>query len=138
MRLLPETYSTKESEKQMKDNTTPYFVQIWNGSVPLDDEMAKAGRLYLEGRGLDPSFAKSDSLRFHRQLSYFDDNKKEIGKFPALVCAIKNLAGELKGVQRIFITNEGQKASVPNPKKILGAAKEGAICFDEPAEGILA
>jgi DNA primase len=52
----------------------------------------------------------------------------DLGPLPCLVAAIRNVAGEIAGIQRIWLASDGKgKAAVPTPKKSLGQVKGGAI-----------
>lgn len=51
-----------------------------------------------------------------------------LGPLPCLVAAIRNVAGEITGLQRIWLASDGMgKAEVATPKKSLGNVKGGAI-----------
>lgn len=52
---------------------------------------------------------------------------------PALVAAIITPGRTLGGVQRVFVTEEGRKASVANPKLSLGRVSGNAIRLGPPA-----
>lgn len=64
------------------------------------------------------------SIRFHSSLPYYEENKERkmvlVGHFPALVLSIRSLSGELLTLHRIFLSQDGNKANVEDPRKMLG------------------
>lgn len=119
--------------------------RVWNQCVPLSSPIAKPMWLYFQSRGLPFKVAeveKSDSLRFHSAMPYYDENGHKVGKFPAIVCAIRDSQGRLVTLHRTYLTQKGQKANVAIPKKMMpvpdGMSLKGAsIRLGEPTEGIL-
>lgn len=92
---------------------------IWNSSSPTEGTPAAA---YLEGRGLPIEFiAQQEDLRFHR-LSFDHSTRKH----PALIAAARNREGEVVAIQRIYLTEDGEKLA-PDCKRTLGVAKGAAI-----------
>jgi DNA primase len=79
---------------------------------------------YLRGRAIDPPYPAA--LRF-AALPY-----GKIGAMPCLICAVRDLAGEVTGIQRIWLADDGRgKAAVPKPKLSLGRVRGGAIRLGE-------
>lgn len=105
--------------------------KIWSDSVSANQDEALPLRLYLKNRGL-PSDSRLESIRFHKTLKY----EKEL-RFPALVARVSDLTGQLTGVQRIFLTEQGTKAPVDPAKKSLGSVIGAAVQLD-PAGDTLA
>ena len=60
-------------------------------------------------------------LRFHPGLDYHHDGKPA-GRWPAMVAAVANAAGELVALHRTWLTPEGRKAPTPGPVKKLSRA----------------
>ncbi len=63
----------------------------------------------------------------------------EVGKFPAIVCAIRDVEGNLVTLHRTYLTQNGKKAKVGNAKKMMpipdGLDVNGAaIRLGEPTE----
>ena len=56
---------------------------------------------------------------------------------PALVAAVISPARTLAGIQRIYLTEEGRKASVINPKLSLGRVSGNAIRLGPPASELV-
>lgn len=75
-------------------------------------------------------------------MAYYDEDGNEVGKFPAIVCAIRDVEGNLVTLHRTYLTQNGKKAKVGNAKKMMpipdGLDVNGAaIRLGEPTEGIL-
>ena len=77
--------------------------------------------LYLEGRGIGA--APCDALRLHPGLSYFDDEGKLVGEWPAMVSLIEGPDGTRMGYSVTYLTADGDKAPVSMPKKMLKAVE---------------
>lgn len=119
--------------------------QVWKECVPYLSEASEPMRRYLQNRGLlfpVTVVEQSDCLRFHPSLSYYDEDGNEVGKFPAIVCAIRDVDGNLVTLHRTYLTTTGKKAKVENVKKMMpipdGLDVNGAaIQLGIPTEGIL-
>jgi DNA primase len=108
-----------------KDDRTAEALAIWAQAVSIDDTPAEA---YLTFRGIEPPYPRD--FRFTR-LPY--GKSKPI---PCLVAAVRDIRGEITGIQRIFIREDGQgKADVPKPKLSLGKVAGGAIRIGELNDG---
>ncbi|MEK6704618.1 MAG: toprim domain-containing protein [Bdellovibrionota bacterium] len=107
--------------------------EIWEVTVAADDVKAKPLRDYLLYRGL--SGLTPDSIRFCSSLAYHDRSRSEwLGNYPTMVAKITDQTGKFMGVHRTYLTPSGLKAEVVEPKKMLGAAKGGAVHFDAAKE----
>jgi DNA primase len=94
---------------------------IFARAVPAAGSLAEA---YLRYRGVSPPFPPD--IRF----SYLPCGS--LGMTPAMVCGVRDIAGEITGIQRVFLRADGQgKADIPKPKLSLGAVKGGAIRLGE-------
>lgn len=115
--------------------------------VFLTDLSAEPARLYFSRRGLgkvlqDPPH----DLFFHANLEYFEAGKATY--YPALIAPLRNNLGEIISIHRTYLTQEGDKAPVSQPRKLMspgisGATKGSAIRLYHPttnaigiAEGI--
>ncbi|WP_310461067.1 toprim domain-containing protein [Sphaerotilus sp.] len=74
--------------------------------------------LYLKRRLGAVLWPLPAALRYVPSLPYWHDGA-EIGRFPAMVAAITNPAGELVSIHRTWLTRDGRKADVPGPVKKL-------------------
>jgi putative DNA primase/helicase len=57
-------------------------------------------------------------LRFHPGLQYFDE-VGQLGVFPAMVAMLRYPDGSAASIHRTYLTESGDKAAVPNVKKIM-------------------
>lgn len=85
---------------------------------------------YLRSRGINGVLPAS--LRFAR-LRY----PKEESRRPALVAAVSTPDGDLTGIQRTFLTEDGRKADVPKVKLSLGRVAGGAIQLGPAAPSLV-
>jgi putative DNA primase/helicase len=100
--------------------------EVWKRSVPLGHPMAKPARLYLGSRGLDCSIVDYPALRFHPHLMYRNEDGKTVGTYPAIIALLENEKGPVT-LHRIYLTEEGKKAPVDTPKKLMTAPSNRKI-----------
>lgn len=66
---------------------------------------------------------EGENLRFHPELPYYDEDENGqiqlVGKFPAIVSAIKDLEGNIITLHRTYLTPSGDKANVPSARKMV-------------------
>jgi hypothetical protein len=100
--------------------------EVWNASTPLP---STAGEVYLRSRGITCDLPSSSEVRFHTGLPYWDDEaERHAGVYPALVSLLRAPeSGAPLTLHRTYVTQEGQKAPVARPKKLMSAAVDGAI-----------
>lgn len=108
--------------------------RLWDKSVPIAGSM---GEVYFASRRIPLMLIanREDDLRFipnleHWRSAKWEDNRKvaEGPRFPVVVAAVRNLAGELTAVHCTFIRADGSgKADVGNAKLMLGAVKGSFI-----------
>lgn len=95
--------------------------EVWKASLPLTDSAAEK---YLVKRGIWPQNLPK-TLRFHPGLGYYHaKEKKNYGKFPCLLAPIKDKDGTIVSIHRIFLTPDGEKAPVPDAKKMMSPHAE--------------
>ena len=90
--------------------------EVWLASKPIQGTVAE---LYLAKRGI---FRENipPSLRFHPGLKFWDPKeKKDYGVFPCMLAPVKDKNGLILSIHRTFLTPEGDKAPVPEPKKLM-------------------
>ena len=93
-----------------------YISKVWAASKPIKCTPAE---MYLLKRGI-PADCIPSTLRFHPGLKYVHGKEKEdLGMFPCLLAPIKDKNGFILSIHRIFLTNQGEKAPVPDAKKMM-------------------
>ena len=116
-----------------------YLNRIWSQTKPVvaGDPVDS----YLKARGITLSYFPS-VLRFHPELSYYDDENKLVSKFPAMLALVQNNENQCVTIHRTYLGDKC-KADVSKPKKLMspinpGASKGAAIKLFEPTSGRLA
>jgi DNA primase len=106
------------------DRNGLYAKEIWEAAGPITGTPAET---YLLRRGIDLARLPTlPALRFGR-LSY----PGRPGKHAAQIAGVSSPAGEVVSIQRIYVTEDGRKLDVPNPKLSLGPRPGGAIRLGE-------
>ncbi len=91
---------------------------------------------YLRSRGITAPIPAS--IRFGRVPLWRDKTTGKDGRpFPALIAACQNMRGTVVGVQRIYLTEDGHKARVANPKLSLGQVRGCAVRLGPVAREII-
>jgi putative DNA primase/helicase len=95
---------------------------------------------YLYRRGLifNDTTTLPAVLRYHPSLKYWDDNHQWT-RHPAMLARVDDPHGQVVSLHRTYLTHDGRKANVPNPKKLMapvrpGATKGGAIRLYEATD----
>jgi len=104
-------------ERQRKDRADTSFIarRIWSEGLPLAGTIAEA---YLQSRCLLPPYPAD--LRFHSNLEYRAYQTGEITHHPALLAAVRDASGGLRGIQRTWLAASGAKARLDDPRRSLG------------------
>jgi len=89
--------------------------RIWAEGLPLAGTLAMR---YLTTRGLKPLYPAD--LRFHPRLEYRCYDTGEITHHPALLAAVRDVSGALRGIQRTWLAPSGVKARLDDPRRSLG------------------
>lgn len=122
---------------------------LWEECLSLSSPAASVARLYFESRGFVAVFsaiAAEDELRFHPALDYYDEdedgNAVLVGKFPAIVGAIRDVDRNILTLHRTYLSKTGKKAKVSSPKKMMAIPDDvdingGSIQLGEPINGVL-
>ncbi|MDA2926322.1 toprim domain-containing protein [Acidobacteria bacterium AH-259-G07] len=138
--LLAQQTGQKSNNRSTDNDNKKKCFAIWEQTLNANHEEAAPLRSYIKSRGLNTN-SLPICIRFHPNLSYYENGTK-IGSYPALVAKVSGKDGNGIGLQRIYLTRDGQKANVPEVKKAIGKLKGGAIRLDDPndvlhlAEGI--
>jgi putative DNA primase/helicase len=72
-------------------------------------------------------------LRLHPGLRYTDEEGHDLGKFPAMLARLQYPDGTGASIHRTYLTEDGHKAPVPQPKKIMAgkSLKTAAVRLSE-------
>lgn len=108
--------------------------EVWKASKPLAGTPAER---YLEKRGIWKENQPS-SLRAHDGLVYVYGRENTFyGKFPCLLGSIRDKDNKIVSIHRIFLTEDGDKAPVPDAKKMMSATAplQGTAIKLFPADG---
>ncbi|MDD5084183.1 MAG: toprim domain-containing protein [Candidatus Moranbacteria bacterium] len=96
---------------------------------------SNAAGLYLIKRGLS---TPPNNVFYHPGLPYYENGEK-LGVFPAMVSRFQTAAGLTASYHITYLTEGGQKASVPTPKKFLPTVHDlagGAIRLAEAGDAL--
>jgi hypothetical protein len=96
-------------------DTSAIARRIWDEGKPLPGTLAET---YLSLRHLAPAYPAD--LRFHLALEYRDHVTGEIAFHPALLAAVRDASGGLRGIQRCWLAPNGRKAILDDPRRSLG------------------
>lgn len=119
---LEATVARQFSEPAKGRDTRAAALAIWNRADPA---AGTPGEAYLRFRGILPPYPPD--IRF---LALPCGN---LGALPCLVLAVRDVDGEITGIQRIWLAHDGHgKADIAKPKRSLGQVKGGAIRLGEP------
>lgn len=107
----------REQDRKIKTDTSFIARRIWSEGLPLAGTCAEA---YLSARGLTSSYPAD--LRFHSSLEYRCYRTGEVTDHPALLAAVRDVSGALRGIQRTWLASAavGGKARLEDPRRSLG------------------
>jgi DNA primase len=112
--------STRPQIRRDRSTKAEYALRIWRDALSIEGTPAE---LYLANRGLALSeLPAQENLRFAR-LSL--DGSAEL--YPALVAAVRTPGGEIRGIQRTYLTEDGKKLRDDGAKRSLGEISGNAI-----------
>lgn len=115
--------------------------RLWSRSIPVepgdpvDTYLRMTRRLALPAVPLE--------IRYCEQLEYREETSGvwvTSGVFPAMIARILSPSGELAGIHRTYLTANGQKAPVKEPRKMVVAyrgATKGAAIRLQPASTVI-
>ena len=140
VRLVPSPAVTPEPQQVSNEWIRGKLREIWKGSIPLTDPRAEPARLYLRSRGIlawdRPGLERT--VRFHPSLAYPKGEKKGFS-YPAIITCLLDPEGEAVTVNRLYITEKGEKAPVDEPKLMFLIPSDrtlpgSAVITSRPAE----
>jgi CHC2 zinc finger len=124
----------------------PSLQRIFDSAKPILGTQAAA---YLMTRSIPVVPGNTLDLRYAEALPYHGypdpaaEDSKELGRFPAMIAAIRNVAGDLIGLHRTYL--EPSKPSKLNPpgdrdrnqaKKVMGRQRGGLIYLSPPSSSL--
>lgn len=124
----PTEYKVRQSQSQR-------LIKAWSEASSLLSEEAAPARAYYARRGIQLLDSLPEaSVRFHPSMPYFEADDKgnfvDKGSFGCILAAVvRPGSGQLATLHRTYITPNGFKADVPEPKKLMTGAS------DEPITG---
>lgn len=132
------------SRKAEPDDATvrAKYEKLWAEGKPIRWGSESPAARYLAWRAPGLGFVP-DALREHPALEYWtldaNDEPTSMGRFPALIARVTGPKGELANIWRIYLSPEGKKAPVPEPKKAAGRflAQGAAVRLGESVNGRL-
>ena len=94
-----------------------HIQRVLAASLPVKGTAAET---YLVSRGIAPNDIPA-TLRFHAGLKYLHGKEMEnLGTFPCLLAPVTGPTGRILSVHRTYLTRQGEKAPVPDAKKLMG------------------
>lgn len=94
---------------------------VWSHSIPLTSPEARSARLYFANRGIgqiDYRNIDDNMIRFAPTLEYYEEGKL-LSKHPAIVTMVCDSTGRASTIHRTYLTDDGKKAAVQSPKKMM-------------------
>jgi hypothetical protein len=124
---LPPAPSPVGRERRSSDRDTVALARkIWAASRPIAGTPAAA---YLRARKITADLDEAP-LRYHPGLLYRDTPDLLPQRLPALVAAVTDTSGEIRGIHRTFLDPTRQdKARVSTPRRSLGAILGHGVRF---------
>ena len=120
----PEQRREQEAEfEQLKQERSAHRAEsikkVWSDTFEISDtrEQAQPVLRYFANRYI-ATYVDSKNVRCAKDVSFFE-NGKFIGKYPALICAVRDKLGRVVSIHRTYLTLQGQKADVKEPKKLM-------------------
>lgn len=141
---VPKHVLSAPVEPQKHDKRQTAIDHLWDAARPLlapEDTQSTPVEQYLLNRSIDVLSLPSmpDTIRFIPSAFYRNEETGKTESYPAMLTAVRDLGGRLVTVHRTFLTEDGWKAPVTTPKRLM-ALPEGstisgaAIQFGEPED----
>lgn len=131
-----------EAQLKKDENIKKRIKGWWEQTLPLSAPEARLARLYLRNRKLGQVMLPLDDIGFHPSLEYYNNEGQLVGNFPALVSIVRMLSGSVSTVHRTWLSADGGKAPVDEPRKQYSSPKSNpvfgaAIRLDKHASPVL-
>ncbi|MBM3563474.1 MAG: hypothetical protein FJX48_10110 [Alphaproteobacteria bacterium] len=123
----PRARTTESRDRSSSEcDTIALARKIWAASQPIIGTKAEA---YLRARKITADLSDAP-LRYHPALIYRERRNSPPRKLPALVAAVTDNGGEIRGIHRTFLDpDRNEKASVASPRRSLGAILGNGVRF---------
>lgn len=109
----------EQSKSSVNDDKIKSLLRtVWQESKSIHHPDAEPVRLYLQSRGLDNWLPEWSSLRFHPKMQYRNEYNRVIDYFPAMLALVEK-GNQPITIHRTFLTDDGRKAPVDSPKKLM-------------------
>lgn len=116
---------SKPAPRKLNDKVLADLQAVHRELLPVSDPRAKPLRSYLTHRGINPTSCPHD-VRFHPGLRYLEEQEdgtfKDLGMHPAMVGIVRTRKGAIVTLHRTYLSVDGRKAAVPEPKKLMPKA----------------
>lgn len=132
-RLVEELIPTVQvSQEKPKTDRKEFLLRVLKKSseVKPGDQVWE----YLKNRGVLPDQVPAD-IRYVQSLNYYEDQKL-IGAYQSMVTVVRGVTGRTKTLHVTYL-EDGKKAPVPSPKKVLSEFGQGAAIRLYPASDVL-
>ena len=159
VRRLPSDAERLCAAKNAQEEAARRSISIaskWDSARILNPQMPDQRPLmeYFKCRSILPdNFSQLRSIRFSASEAYVDEKGEVVGKFPAMISAVRDAEGELVTLHRTYLTPNGTKISFGPAKKLMalpagrtinGASiqlgsigRDGILCVAEGVETAL-
>jgi hypothetical protein len=128
--IIPSEERIKEKQlKQEKEKKRilEYAKDLWE-SAKYNSLSGSLGEKYLNSRGI---YKLDKNIRFHPCIRYTPDKTY----YPALLFKVQSTPeSDIQALHRIYLSQDGKKADIPNPKMILSTLRGNAIWFGEKCD----
>lgn len=118
----PTQASAADSASIPKGKSRAQLQAWWDEASGLTDPRAEPVVRYLASRGLAAA-TSLQTLKCHPGMPVFVESEQSWRSYPTMLAQYRDVNGELVGMHRTFVTEAGQKAPVPSPKRINKAAE---------------
>lgn len=121
-KLKPVKRGIEPNQKAIDDLQT-----VYRRSVSLSHPSAEPARLYLVNRNIDFEVPDQE-IRYVDDLHFYDEvNECSLGHHPAIIMVIRSHQGIPLSLHRTYLSRDGFKANVPQPKKLMVCSADRAL-----------
>ncbi|PWB89011.1 hypothetical protein C5688_18010 [Methylocystis sp. MitZ-2018] len=126
LRAPRETPTEHHGRRASEYDTSALARKIWAACRPIVGTKAEA---YLRARKITADLSDAP-LRYHPALIYRESRNSPSRKLPALIAAVTDNKGEIRGIHRTFVDpDRNDKANVASQRRSLGAILGNGVRF---------